>query len=155
MPDSDTPGVPYKLGSGAAIIQSGRARWGLGCLWLLLAMGQDTGGRYTLIEQVMPHGCQAEPHRHECEDESFYVLEGELVFSLGEGEDERVVHGGAGAFVWIPRGTRHAFYVESETARALNTYLPAGLEQWILAQTIPARELSLPPDAISEETSST
>jgi quercetin dioxygenase-like cupin family protein len=137
--------VPYKLGSGAAIIQSGRARWGLGCLWLLLVMGEDTGGRYTLIEQLMPHGSQAEPHRHEREDESFYVLEGELVFSLGEGEDERVVCGGAGAFVWIPRGTRHALHVESEAARALNTCWPAGREQSILAQTVPARELSLPP----------
>jgi quercetin dioxygenase-like cupin family protein len=115
-------------------------------------MGEDTGGRYALIEQLMPHGRQAEPHRHEREDESFYVLEGELVFSLGEGEDERVVRGSAGTFVWIPRGTHHAFRVESETARTLNTYLPAGFEQLILAQTVPASELSLPPDAISEET---
>ena len=154
MPDSNTSEAPYKLDAGATMIQSGRARWGGGNLWVLLAGGEETGERYALVETLMSRGSQCEPHQNEREDKSFYVLEGEMLFLLGQDEDERVVRASAGAFVWIPRGTRHAFEVESETARALTISLPAGFEKSLLARTVAARALSLPPETLGDATTS-
>jgi mannose-6-phosphate isomerase-like protein (cupin superfamily) len=55
-------------------------------------------------------------HRHEADIESFYVLEGEVAFFLGD--DEPFV-GGPGSFVHVPGGEVHGFRIESETARYL------------------------------------
>ena len=124
-----------------------RALWSEGCLWLLRVTGAETGGRTALIEQRMARGTIVPPHRHEREDQSFTVLEGELLFALGAGDDERVVRAGAGSVVWIPRGVAHEFRVESPTARVLNSYTPAGIEAMLRAQSVPAQSLTIPPSA--------
>jgi quercetin dioxygenase-like cupin family protein len=49
--------------------------------------------------------------------ESFYVLEGEITFFIGEESPE--VTAGAGTFVHIPGGTVHGFRIASDTARYL------------------------------------
>ena len=127
--------------------EDGRALWSEGSLWLLRVTGAETGGRTALIEQRMARGTIVPPHRHEREDQSFTVLEGELLFALGEGDDERVVRAGAGDIVWVPRGASHEFRVESAIARVLNAYTPAGIEAMLRAQSMPARTLSIPPSA--------
>ncbi len=76
-----------------------RTLWSGGSLWLSRVTGAETGGRYALIEQRMPRVALAPPHRHEYEDQSFTVLEGEPLFALGEGDEERVVRAGAGSVV--------------------------------------------------------
>ncbi len=119
--------------------EDGRALWGLGVLWIVRVTGAQTSGRQALLEARMPQGFVMPPHRHEREDESFTVIEGELLFSLGEGDDERVVRAGAGSFVWIPPGTRHEFRVESAGARVFNAFAPAGLEKMIAEISVPAR----------------
>ena len=52
-------------------------------------------------------GRELEAHVHDDEDDSFYILEGELTFVLGE-EGEEVV-AGPGSFVLVPPGVRHGF----------------------------------------------
>jgi mannose-6-phosphate isomerase-like protein (cupin superfamily) len=62
-----------------------------------------------------------EPHVHRRHSDSFYVLEGELVFEVG---DERVVLG-AGGFALVPPGVVHTFRNEGPAlARFLNAHAP-------------------------------
>jgi len=57
--------------------------------------------------------------------------------------------GGAGDFILVPRNTRHAFRVDSETASFLNGYTPASLEASLVEHAMPANERVLPPKGIS------
>ena len=67
-----------------------------------------------------------EPHSHESEDDSFYILEGELNFHL-EGEDIRAT---PGTFVLIPPGVRHSFSNQGTSpVRMLNIHAPAGFDR--------------------------
>src|SRR5215469_4729346 len=58
--------------------------WYSGWLVTFLATGQDTLGQFALQEQVGRKGNVPPPHIHHREDETFYVLEGEMTFSIGD-----------------------------------------------------------------------
>jgi quercetin dioxygenase-like cupin family protein len=122
----------------------GRIYWGMGILWTMLATAEDTNGAYSCIEELLPHGPAAPPHIHEAADETFYILEGEATFFV----EDQPIKATAGSFVSIPRGTKHAFQIDSETARLLNTYVPAGFEYTIMATTVPAEARTLPPASL-------
>jgi hypothetical protein len=63
---------------------------------------------------------------HSREEEGFYILEGEISFTIG---DQRLVVS-AGMFASMPVGTPHSFKNESgKPARMLISVAPAGLEQ--------------------------
>lgn len=99
--------------------------------------GDDTGGRFTLIENENPPGTTLPVHLHRNEDEAFYVVEGRVEFDVA---GDRVV-GEPGATVFLPRGVPHTWRVVGEgPARMLIMLTPAGLEGYF-------RELSaLPTD---------
>ena len=92
-----------------------------------LARTVDTP-RFTFgIIDIAP-GREVEPHIHDDEDDAFYILEGELVFSFG---DETAV-AGPGTFVLAPGGLLHGFKNEGEApVRMLNIHAPAGFDQRI------------------------
>lgn len=115
-------------------------------LRMMLASSEQTGGAYTLIEELCPRGSGPPPHWHE-QHELFYVIDGEVTFSTGE--DERRV-AGPGSFVFIPSGTVHSFRVDSETCRLLNGYTPAGFEKVIYTLGVPAETRTLPPRGIDK-----
>lgn len=98
-----------------------------GILWTMLADADDTGGRYSMMEQVLPKGSGPPPHKHLWSDETFYILDGTITFLL-EGEMRTATKG---AFVHVARNTRHAFRVDSDTARFLNGYTPASMEAMV------------------------
>lgn len=116
------------------------AYWQVGILWVMLATGDQTGGRYSLMWQRCPEGSGPSPHYHD-QDEQFYVLDGRITYIAG---DQTLV-ATAGAFVLIPRGTTHSFRVDSEVATILNSYTPAGFEQAIVELGEPAATRTLPP----------
>jgi quercetin dioxygenase-like cupin family protein len=87
----------------------------------LRASASDTGGSFEVIEYKGP--AVPPPHIHNEHDEIFYILEGRFSFVIGHANQEA----GAGSLVWIPRGTRHGFNVQSGS-RALLVTIPAGLE---------------------------
>src|SRR5215203_2800865 len=90
----------------------------------------------------MPAGFTSPYHMHRNEDESFYVVEGEMTFYVG---DERV-KAGTGAFVYGPRGVPHGFAVEGTApARILLQNYPAGFEGFPVEVGEPAKELTIPP----------
>ena len=89
-------------------------------------VGADTDGAYSLAEVELV-GDGPPQHIHKAEDEAFYVLEGEINVLMGE----RTFIAKAGAFVRIPRGTRHTFCrVGQEPAKLLAIFSPPGFEQF-------------------------
>ena len=107
----------------------------VGDVYRFLATGEETGGKYALWEAVVPPGGGPPPHVHSREEEGFYVLEGEITFTVGE---ERLI-APAGTFANMPIGTLHAFRNESNRpARMLISVAPAGLEQMFFDCGTPA-----------------
>src|SRR6266436_7098567 len=97
----------------------------VGDVYRFLATGDDTNGKYALIEAIVPPGGGPPPHVHSREEEGFYILEGEITFTIN---DERVV-ATAGMFANMPVGTPHSFKNESNRpAKMLISVAPAGLE---------------------------
>ena len=92
-----------------------------------LARTKDTP-RFTCSVIDFAPGRVLEPHSHPDEDDSFYILEGELTFMLG-GED---VKAPAGTFVLVPPGVEHGFRNDTaEPVRILNIHAPAGFDRRI------------------------
>jgi len=66
-------------------------------------------------------GFSVRPHAHRDHVDSFYILEGEAEFTLGE----EVVRAGAGTWVSVPAGVVHAFRnVADGELRILNVHAP-------------------------------
>ncbi len=104
---------------------TGPSYWGPGDRYTFLVTGEESGGAYFAMEALVPPGGGPPAHTHSREDETFYVLEGEIEFLLGA---ERIT-AGPGDFVNVPRGTVHCFHnAASETARLVLTFAPAGIE---------------------------
>ncbi len=109
----------------------------VGDVYRFLATGEDTNGKYALWETMVPPGGGPPPHVHSREEEGFYVLEGEITFTVN---GERVV-AAAGTFANMPVGTPHSFKNESDRpARMLISVAPAGLEQMFLEVGVPLAE---------------
>ena len=115
--------------------------WYNGSLMTFLATGEDTQGQFALIEAVARRGNAPPPHVHHREDETFYVLEGEIEVSVGG----RTIKGTAGTTIFLPRDVPHSFTIESEQSRMLVLLTPAGLEGWFKEFGVPASAMTLPP----------
>ena len=94
----------------------GEVRWMGETSTFFLATGALTGGAFALVEERAIQGETVPLHKHGDDIESFYVLDGEISFYLGEQPGRRAT---AGTFVHIPQGTIHGFRIESEVARYL------------------------------------
>lgn len=105
-----------------------------------LATGDETEGGFALVDERNHAGDSVPLHRHRDDVESFYVVEGEVTFFLGEAPGVRA---GAGSFVHIPGGAVHGFRVESETARYLILTTRRHAE-FYRAITLPSRPGGLP-----------
>jgi quercetin dioxygenase-like cupin family protein len=101
----------------------------LGVTHVYKATDAETAGSFSLWEAVVPPGAGAPPHTHAHEDESFYVLSGELLVEVeGDSAPRRVAPGG---FFFGARGRRHAFRnVGDRPARVLILSTPSvGLDR--------------------------
>ncbi len=121
------------------------AFWRVSILWNISLSAETTAGQFTMMDQTMPQGSGAPPHIHERYDEGFFIIQGAVEYTVGQGDEEQTILAEDGAAVWIPRGTRHAFDVKSETARALNFYIPGGFDESISMLATPAAAKTLPP----------
>jgi quercetin dioxygenase-like cupin family protein len=91
--------------------------------------GADTAGAYAIVESITEPQTVPPLHRHNREDESFYVLEGEFLFEV----DGRRIQAGPGSAVFAPRGTVHTFLnVGSAPGRMLGVVQPAGLDSFFV-----------------------
>jgi quercetin dioxygenase-like cupin family protein len=121
---------------------AGRSVWVGTELVTVKVSGRETGGALAFTEHAtLPHG--GPPlHRHQREDETFYVLEGEFLFREGE----RTIRATPGMSIYLPRGTIHTY---TNSGDGLGTLLviasPAGLEEFFAAVGQPATSLAAPP----------
>ncbi|MDP8952955.1 MAG: cupin domain-containing protein [Actinomycetota bacterium] len=98
----------------------------VGDTYTILLTGEDTAGRYCLIDMHVPPGGGPPPHRHDFE-EMFSVLEGEIEATF-HGEKTTVR---AGETVNVPANAPHSFTNASERpARLLCVCSPAGQEEF-------------------------
>jgi len=101
---------------------------------------EQSNGVMSVMEFVGPHGFGPPLHRHDIEDELFYIVDGEVWFSCGDAEGVYET----GATVWLPRGRPHTFQIRSDTARVLQVTTPAQFERFVAALGRPADEPVLP-----------
>ncbi len=107
--------------------------WGGGVL-TMKASAEETDGAFLLFEDFMAQGKTTPLHVHANEDETLYVLEGEILVHI-DGTDHRV--GPRGVAV-APRGVPHAFLVTSQTARVLTLQTPGSAEAFYRGASEPA-----------------
>ncbi|BAZ49327.1 cupin 2 conserved barrel domain protein [Nostoc sp. NIES-4103] len=107
----------------------GTSYWFAEDLYTFKAVGEETAEVYTFCEVVIaPQGGGAPPHRHSWENESFYILEGELEFHL---DGEKII-ATSGMFLHSPKGQVHQFTNKTSLPVKMLVWLtPSGFEKFI------------------------
>ena len=119
----------------------GERRWFCGGgLHTWLATSDETGGAFLLFEFVGAQGKVTPVHIHPASDETFYILDGEILLELA-GERRKLSTGGV---VVVPRGVPHAFMVSSPQTRFLTLQTPGTDEAFYRLASEPAPEGSQP-----------
>jgi quercetin dioxygenase-like cupin family protein len=112
-----------------------------GDTYTILLTGEDTAGRYCLIDMHVPPGGGPPPHRHDFE-EMFAVLDGEIEITFRGAKS--VLR--AGETANIPSNAPHQFHnVSKQPARLLCLCSPAGQEEFFMAVGIPLPTRTTPP----------
>jgi len=112
------------------------------------AKGEQTNGQYALFEITVEPQASPPPHIHSREDESFYILEGEVEFHL----DEHTIVATPGTFLQSPRGQKHSFNViGSQPAKMLCWATPAGIEHFFTEVGTGLSDAYVSPPAITPE----
>jgi quercetin dioxygenase-like cupin family protein len=111
-----------------------RLRFHGGGLLTMKASGEETAGAFLLFEDLMARGKTTPLHAHANEDETLYVLDGEILVHI-DGEEHRV---GPRGVAIAPRGVPHAFLVVSDTARVLTLQTPGTAEGFYRGASVPA-----------------
>jgi quercetin dioxygenase-like cupin family protein len=111
----------------------------------VLLRSEDSSGHLSVVENVVPARSAGPPlHRHDF-DETFYVLEGELVFRVGDALLTRT----AGQVAFAPRGAAHALANRGDApARYLLVCTPAGFERHFARIAAQAHGTEPPPWAL-------
>jgi quercetin dioxygenase-like cupin family protein len=81
----------------------------------------------SLLEFELKPGGGVDPHFHKGHSDSFFVLEGEVEFHVGD----EVVNGTVGSYVLAPPNVVHFFRnVGDRPARILNMHTPGGFAEY-------------------------
>jgi quercetin dioxygenase-like cupin family protein len=109
----------------------------------ILVTGEETAGKYTLIDMYVPPGGGPPPHRHDFE-EMFTVLDGEVLVTFrGETLVAR-----AGETINVPANAPHSFTnAGAAPSRLLCMCAPSGQEEFftLVGQPVATRTESPPP----------
>src|SRR6202167_2101476 len=148
MPGQPTPVPPDDLSRELTVARPDRDQSlphiGLvGDTYTILVRGEDTAGKYTLIDMHVPPGGGPPPHRHDFE-EMFTVLDGEVQVTFrGETLTAR-----AGQTINVPANAPHAFTnATGGPSRLLCLCARAGQEEVfiLVGQPVAARTHAPPP----------
>ena len=123
----------------------GEQRWFCGGgrhTWL--ATSEETGGAFLMFEFVGEQGKVTPLHIHPASDETFYILDGDILLDLA-GERRAL---SAGGVVVVPRGAPHAFMVTSPRTRFLTIQTPGTDEAFyrLASEPAPAGSQPIPVD---------
>ena len=94
-----------------------------------------------MLEHLGERGYGSPLHRHDNDEETFLVLDGELRVEV----DGLQRAAGPGAIAVLPRALAHSFVVTSPTARFLTLHTPAGFDDFTVRAGAPADSLDHPP----------
>ena len=118
----------------------------VGDTYTVLLSGENTAGRFCLIDMLVPPGGGPGPHRHDFE-EAFTILEGEIELTF-RGQKTTAQ---AGTTVNIPANAPHAFRnVSDQPARLLCTCSPAGQDEFFLRIGTPVEGRTTPAPKLDE-----
>lgn len=136
--------TPASLAEFAALAQKPTVEnsiWYNGNRFSYLVRAAQTRGAFVLFHCHFRKGGQPPGHYHTKEDETFYVLEGEMHFHIGENRFTAK----AGDLVYAPKMVPHHFGLVTDTAKALMLINPSGMETFFEEFGKPAESLELPP----------
>ena len=112
---------------------------GLGSVCLA---GADTGGAYCLLEVSLAPGMRVPRHTHTREDETYYVMSGELEVIVGE----EVFVLKAGDTLMAPRDIPHQLRNSGNTTNHyILVFSPSGFEEFVMATALPAPDNAVAP----------
>ena len=96
---------------------------GPGDTYTFLATTKETDGAYFVMEGLVPPDGGPPPHIHHNQDETFYIVEGQIEILLGD----QVYEAKGGDFVHVSKGIPHRFINRSHTpTKMVLTFVPAG-----------------------------
>jgi quercetin dioxygenase-like cupin family protein len=127
--------------SGAVRTSASTPLWFIENLAYIHVDGDQTDNAFSLVEVQGRHGDMPPLHVHNRDDESFFVLDGELTLFVGH-EEMKLSKGSAAV---APRQVPHCYRVESEMATFLVINSPAGFERFVAAAGEQAPSAELPP----------
>ncbi|MEQ1354689.1 MAG: cupin domain-containing protein [Candidatus Acidiferrum sp.] len=118
----------------------------VGDTYTIVLSGEDTAGRFCVIDMHIPPGGGPPPHRHDFE-ETFTLLEGELDVTF-RGK-KSVVR--AGETINVPANAPHQFHNSSaKPVRMLCICSPAGQEKFFMEVGVPVPDRTTPPPKLDE-----
>lgn len=124
------------------------ALYGPGDMYSLLVTGKESNNVFFQFEAIIPEGGGPPPHVHSKEDETFYIVSGNLEVLIGD----MTYRAKAGDFVYLPRGTVHGFKnVGPGRAVQLVTLSPSGLEIFFQEVFPVVKDRKAAPPPITEE----
>jgi quercetin dioxygenase-like cupin family protein len=124
----------------------GEARWWFASLAEITLTAEQTGGLLSIIEITEPPGSAGPLHVHHREDETFWILDGEVTFEVGGS----TINAGAGDVVFGPRDVPHRYTVGDGGCRMLFIMTPGGFEGLVRDMSVPAQRRTLAPPSDQE-----
>ncbi len=118
----------------------------VGDTYTITVTGEQTNGRFCIIDMHIPHGGGPPPHRHDFE-ETFILLDGEIEATF-RGQKSTVREGET---LNIPANAPHQFHnVSGAPVRLLCICSPAGQEKFFLEVGVPVATCTTPPPKLDE-----
>jgi quercetin dioxygenase-like cupin family protein len=119
----------------------------VGDTYTVLFSGDETAGRFAMLDMLVPPGAGPPPHRHDFE-ECFRVIEGSVELRI---RDLPPVTLEVGDSANIPANAPHSFRNAAELpARLLCTVVPSGLEKFFAEFGDRVQSRTSPPPKLSE-----
>jgi quercetin dioxygenase-like cupin family protein len=119
----------------------------VGDTYTITVAGEETDGRFCVIDMYIPPGGGPPPHRHDFE-ESFILLEGEMEATF-RGKKSIVR---AGDTLHIPANAPHQFHnAFAGPVRLLCICSPAGQEKFFMEVGVPVATRTTPPPKLNEK----
>jgi quercetin dioxygenase-like cupin family protein len=112
----------------------------MGSMMSFLVDGAETQGKFALMEYEAKSGNEPPPHLHEFENETLYILEGEIEAYQGDA----VLKLAPGDCLFTPMGEPHAWYILTPKLRMLIMVEPAFSDRYFKEMGQPTGDMFLP-----------
>jgi quercetin dioxygenase-like cupin family protein len=112
--------------------------WVVGLHVRIVLSSEQTNGSFSVAEITAHPGNFVPPHRHDPEDEFFYVVEGVFEFEL----EGRRITATPGTFIHVPRGSLHGFRnAGHKPAKLIDYHTPGGFDKFFEAAGTPCDDV--------------